>query len=503
VTITHQATYEPQHYQLSARDNTGQLLGKSTTQLAVLGLAVVLGALSATIRGPLLIGLPVAVTLGLVGVAPWKHQRPLVEQLGALAAYALTPKVWSARFDLLTSAAKRPQLPPQMAGLLLHEMTDPKGRDVCLIEDQKVGRLSVAVRVVGRRFALASTEEQDAMLGEWAAALTPFGRRGGPVVGLAWTSWASPTRIEAHRAWMAAVTDPLAPPEARQSYEEVLAATGAHASSHDVVVTLTVDVARAARGPGQRRGPRQAPARRAVAGATLLRELALFTKRLAGSGLDASAPLSGPELARVLRERLDPGCVGRLDELGRSLGDIAGLVGSANAGPLHCEQRRTAWRTDATMHRALVVSEWPRTPVGADWMGTFLLDVDCVRLVSVIFEPLDPLSSTRQVEFAMANHEGDLSHRDEKRRVVTGQARRRGQNIARREEQLLDGHIEFRYLGLVVVSAPDDEALDRASEAVTEAGARCRMELRPVDGQHAAAVVAALPLGRLPRRASA
>jgi hypothetical protein len=136
-------------------------------------------------------------------------------------------------------------------------------------------------------------------------------------------------------------------------------------------------------------------------------------------------------------------------------------------------------------------------------MGTFLLDVDCVRLVSVIFEPLDPVTSTRQVEFALANHEGDLSHRDEKRRVITGQARRRGQNIARREEQLLDGHVEFRYLGLVVVSAPDDEALHRATEAVTEAGARCRMELRPVDGQHAGAVVAALPLGRRPRRAPA
>ena len=83
-------------------------MGKSTTQLAVLGLAVALGALSATIRGPLLVGLPVAVALALVGVAPWKHQRPLVEQLGALAAYALTPKVWSARLDLLGSAAKKP-----------------------------------------------------------------------------------------------------------------------------------------------------------------------------------------------------------------------------------------------------------------------------------------------------------------------------------------------------------------------------------------------------------
>jgi hypothetical protein len=178
-------------------------------------------------------------------------------------------------------------------------------------------------------------------------------------------------------------------------------------------------------------------------------------------------------------------------------------VAPSNAWPLHCEQSRTSWRTDGTLHRALVVSEWPRTPVGADWMGSFLLDVDCVRLTTVVLEPMDPVSSTRQVEFQMANHEGDLFHRDEKRRVITGQVRRRGQNIARREEQLLDGHIEFRYLGIVVVSAPDEAALDRATESVTEAGARCRMELRPVDGQHAAAVVAALPMGRKPIRASA
>ncbi len=102
-TTTHQAAYVPQHYQLSARDKTGQLLGKSTLQLVVLGLAVALGVLSATVRGPLLIGLPVAALLALLGVAPWKHQRPLVEQLGALAEYSLTPKTWSAPIDLLGS----------------------------------------------------------------------------------------------------------------------------------------------------------------------------------------------------------------------------------------------------------------------------------------------------------------------------------------------------------------------------------------------------------------
>jgi hypothetical protein len=503
MTTAPEQTYRPQHYRLSARDKTGQLLGKSTLQLAVLGVAVVLGVLCAMIRGPMLVGLPVAALIAGVGVAPWRHQRPLVEQLGALAAYAVTPKQWSATLDLLGSDAKAAQLPPEMDGLVLHQMVDAKGGDVALVEDRRVGHLSAAVRVTGRRFALATIEEQDRMLADWAAALTPFGRRGGPVVALSWSSWASPTRIEAHRAWMAEVVDEEASPEAVASYEEVLEATGAHAFHHEVLVTLTVSTDRAARRPGQRHGPRNSAARREVAGAALLREVSLFSDRLAAAGLDASGPLSGPELARALRERLDPTALARLDERGRSAGDVAGLVSPANAGPLHCHQHRTSWRTDGTLHRALVVSEWPRTAVLADWMGSFLLDTACVRGTTVVFEPLDPVASTRQVEFALANHEGDISHRQDKRRVVSGQVRRRGENIERREAQLLDGHVEFRFVGLVVVSAPDEEALDLATEQVVQAGARCRMELRPVDGQHAAATVCALPLGRIPKRASA
>ena len=463
-----------------------------------------LGALSATVRGPLLVGLPVAAALALVGVAPWKHQRPLVEQLGALAAYALTPKVWSARLDLLTSAAKKPQLPPQMAGLVLHEMTDAKGREVCLIEDQKVGHLSVAVRVVGRRFALASNEEQDAMLGEWAAALDPLrapGRPGGrgrlDVVGLA-DAHRGPPGLDGrgHRPARPARGAPgLRRGAGRHRGPCLLPRRGGH--------------------PDRRRGPRRPWSRASATGRAKGRRVVPRPGRPCCANWRFS-PSAWPARVSTPRPRSAgrswPGWCANGSTRAASAGSTSGAAVWAispvwwpRPTPARCTANSAArsWRTDATLHRALVVSEWPRTPVGADWMGSFLLDVDCVRLVTVIFEPLDPVSSTRQVEFAMANHEGDLSHRDEKRRVITGQARRRGHNIARREEQLLDGHIEFRYLGLVVVSAPDDEALDRATEAVTEAGARCRMELRPVDGQHAAAVVAALPLGRRPRRASA
>ena len=52
------------------------------------------------------------------------------------------------------------------------------------------------------------------------------------------------------------------------------------------------------------------------------------------------------------------------------------------------------------------------------------------------------------------------------------------------------------FSGLVVVSAPDLEGLEYASERVRQAGANAGMELRPLECRHGPALVAALPLGR-------
>ena len=98
------------------------------------------------------------------------------------------------------------------------------------------------------------------MLGEWAAALDPVRAPGWPG-GRGWPGRRGPRRPASRPigpGWPRSPTR-LPQPRLRQAYEEVLAATGAHASSHDVVVTLTVDVARAARRPGQRTGRAKAP----------------------------------------------------------------------------------------------------------------------------------------------------------------------------------------------------------------------------------------------------
>ena len=58
------------------------------------------------------------------------------------------------------------------------------------------------------------------------------------------------------------------------------------------------------------------------------------------------------------------------------------------------------------------------------------------------------------------------------------------------------GFSEFEFAGLVAVSAPTQEALDKACADVVQVSAGCNVELRPLDGRQAEAVGACLPLAR-------
>ena len=518
MTVAESGQSPAETYRLSARDRTGLLMGLGFTQLAVVGVAVIVGSVSAARGGLLMVLLPVCVVGVVVAVVRFRG-RPLVELLGPLTGYLAdglaTRRRWRAKLDLLGSGATRPQFPPAMAGLVLREVAGGRGRLVALVEDQRDGTLSLTMRVSGRRFALSTDGEQGRMLEQWAQALAPFCREGGPVVGVTWAEWTAPTRIETHRAWMARAFAADADPAALSAYEDVLAMTGAQTARHEVTVTVTVSIARAGRRPGDHRhtdtvgtGRKGKPAGGAAgrleqAAQVLLREVELFSNRLSEAGLDAAEPFDGAEQSRVLRERLDPAAAYRLDERDRSLGDVAGVVSVANAGPLACEVGRTWWRTDGSVHRAMLVSEWPRTSVYADWLGSFLLDTGGVRTVAVCYRPMSPRESSRRVRHQSVQLESDEQLKREKGILITGEHRRNKDNLDRREQQLLDGHVEFTFCGIVVVSAADLYALEVATGEVVASAARCRMELRPLDWQHDQAVVCALPIGRRPKGASA
>lgn len=79
---------------------------------------------------------------------------------------------------------------------------------------------------------------------------------------------------------------------------------------------------------------------------------------------------------------------------------------------------------------------------------------------------------------------------------LTARERRRQNDVESRERELAEGHPEFRFVGIVTVSAASEEALDDASADVEQAAAQSLIELRPLAARQEQGWVASLPLGR-------
>ena len=79
---------------------------------------------------------------------------------------------------------------------------------------------------------------------------------------------------------------------------------------------------------------------------------------------------------------------------------------------------------------------------------------------------------------------------------VRASERRAREEVERREHELVAGHGELAYCGLVHVTAINLDELDDAGADFEQCAARAGVQLRPLEGRHAAAWVAGLPLGR-------
>jgi hypothetical protein len=282
--------------------------------------------------------------------------------------------------------------------------------------------------------------------------------------------------------------DPV--PAAAAAYHEQLGWAGPVATRHEVLVTVVVSR------NGVRLAPRHGGDTDTACCEAVLGELRLFAARLEQVGLVVAPPLNPGELARALRVRLDPTISAVLDRRGRTLGELAGQVPPANAGPLATELSWAHWQTDDTYHRVFFVQEWPRSPVGPGFMGDLLLDGGAVRTVAVLYEPRSPRASHAAIRQQAAKLDADSSSRAKRGFRVGRQQVRDREAVEQREDELVAGHAELDYAGFVGVSAPSPEALDEACASVTQTAAGCGMELRALDGQHDVALSCCLPVPR-------
>ena len=286
---------------------TGEATPRRTFRFGDLRRSGLFGAMPFTLLIPMVLALG-SMWLAVAGYLPWPlaapivavggyitvgrvHGRPLHAMLPALARFwwrrLRGRHRWFRAVPLISDDGIPVDVPPGLAGLDLYEADvtwvaagrrDPIG----VVHDRAAGTVSATIRPNGDgQFALLDDHEQISRADGWGGALAGFARERSHVVRVKWDDWAAPVPLqdqigELERRWADEATTP-----ARDSYLELMHAVAPDVVRHEVLVTVTVAVARPP--------PRHRPQRRGVVDGD-------------HHAVRRAAPVPGPP-----RRRTDPG----------------------------------------------------------------------------------------------------------------------------------------------------------------------------------------------------
>jgi hypothetical protein len=153
-------------------------------------------------------------------------------------------------------------------------------------------------------------------------------------------------------------------------------------------------------------------------------------------------------------------------------------------------------RTDTAVHAVYWVREWPRSEAHISFLHP-LLNGAAQRTLSFTIEPVPLGRAMRDIRRAKVEHAADEARNARTGRVSVEAERAESEDVLRRERELVAGHAELRFVGLLTVSAADGDALAAACAATETAATHAMCEVRRVVGQQAAAWLAgAIPLAR-------
>ncbi len=374
-------------------------------------------------------------------------------------------------------------------GLELFEVEDRAGggrRTVGVVRDRRAGLLTAAVPVTGDgTFGLADPASQEARLDLWGLALGGFCREASPVARVAWHDWTSPTGIGDHATDIASRWHDEPTTAARDSYLRLIDAVAPVSVRHEVLVTVTIDQRRTGR---RRQG--------LDSGLTaLLDETRLFVGRLEHAGLTCSPALTAIDLVTAMRVRSDPTSIAKLTALRRSLAAAASTA-APQFGPMAVAEDWNRAQVDGAVHRSWWIARWPRREVSAGWLDRLLYGLSCTRTVTVVFEPIAPSRSDREIDRESVTRATNASDKARRGFRVKASDRKAAREVELREAELNDGYGEVAYGGIVTVTVTDPEQLDGVGATVEQTAAQAGIELLPLYGRQAVGWVASLPLGR-------
>lgn len=375
-------------------------------------------------------------------------------------------------------------LPGTAASLAV--FTSPDGP--AMVYDAHGGTLTAVVRVTAPAFVLLDTSEQTRRVDGWARALAGL-CQGGRIARVQVLERTIPdTGDGLARWWRDHGTDPTSWPS--RVYAELITGSGPAAERHETYVALSLGLRTASRQIRQAGG--------GLGGATkvLGDEMRGFGRGLHSAGVQVHEWLGVRALAGVIRGAFDPAAIPVMDRRASIDPEAAGVRPDA-AGPVAVDESWDRIRTDSGFHATYWISEWPRVEARASFLHPLLYVPSVRRSLSIVAEPVPIRKALRDVQRDKVEHMVDTAQRQRLGQLETESQRQEHDDVIRREKELVAGHGDMRFAGLLAVTAETAEALEEACGAVETAATQALVDVRRLVGEQAEAfIAAALPLGR-------
>jgi hypothetical protein len=456
-------------------EQRGLLLGLSTAQVTIAGAAVVVAVLAEFTAGAagLLIASPA--WLALLAIGAGRVRGRTVTGWLPVTTWWLARRAARATRFVEKPARRRPTNELRLPGLPAPlTVTTSTGTGAVLLHDRRDGTAVVGLQVRGRDFVLDDPATQDLRVAAWSRVLAALGQRL-DVARVQVLHQTAPARALGVRRWWADHAVDLHAPAAR-------VVAGLLADAEDATSELGCWVAVAIR-TDRRHGPKA----QAVEAS-----LESIVDALRSAEVEVTGWLTRAQLHAHLHGAYDPSSPCIHTQPAAPDGEPLPLP-----GPMGVAESWSRLRTDSVHHAVYWVAEWPRAHVAPAFLQPLLLAPGAARTFSLLIEPLPTPDAMRSIRRAKVELAADAAQRARIGRIEDETSRAEAADVHRREQDLVAGHGDLRFTGLVTVTAGTAEALAEACRATEAAAARAMCELRLLVGQQAAAhAAAALPFAR-------
>ncbi len=474
-------------------ERRGMFMGLKWYQLLFLAGGVLVASTASAVSGPagLFASGPMWLALLLLGLLQYSRiPYPVWASHAALFFVRMATK--QTRFLVRTERAAlagRLALPGGLGNLEVRRTS----RGEAFIVDAR-GREAIAVlRCSTRSFALLDSDDKAWAVQSWSRVQAGLAQRSS-VARIAVQDYTVPYPSSALRDFYdRTVTNADRDGElnwGQRAYEDLISAAGS-AMSHDLLLTLVVDTAKA------RRRIRESGGGLVGVERVLRLEVEAMTTALGTHNVRVEEWLPEAGILDVVRGAFDPAAVPDGVSAPDHQNDSDPKVQFRPAGPMAVEEHWAYLRTDTGFHQTFWIAEWPRQKVFPGFLHPLIYVGDFRHTVTEVIRAVPTIEALRDIRSAQEAHETRRRINTRFDRPLTREQRAEEEEVAQREEEIVAGHGDVRPAAYVTITASTLEDLARHRQELESAAAGAFVELRLLSGQQWAAFVAgALPFGR-------